>query len=138
MIFGSWDIRHDRVFCHSGLFFPFYPLTTQEMKIKKKKEKNTCWHFLHMYPTNHMMDASLDVEQNRQNCFVILDQFFPFYPLKTQKIKIFKKWKKSLKISLVYIHNCTIIDNHMMYDSSDMKCNRIFCYSGTFFALLPH
>ena len=118
MIYRSWDIECDRL------------------------------KFLHMYPTNknHMMDPSLDMEQNRQNCFVILDRLLPFYPLTTRKIKIFKKMKKMPgDIIILYTqlyHKWQSyeawFDNHMKHDSSDMKCNRIFCYSGTFFALLPH
>ena len=34
--------------------------------------------------------------------FVILDHFFPFTPLMTQKIKILKKWKTKLEISSIY------------------------------------
>ena len=58
--------------------------------------------------------------------------FCPFTSLKTPKIKILKKWKKCLEIS----QKCTFNDNHMMYDSWDMKHNRqnflsfwaIFCF----------
>ena len=41
-----------------------------------------------------MRHGSWDTEHDWQNCFVILDDFLPFYPLTTRKIKIFKNsWK---------------------------------------------
>ena len=42
---------------------------------------------------SHMIYGFSDIECNRQNVFVILDRFLPFYPpfsLTTQKIKISK------------------------------------------------
>ena len=68
----------DRIFCHSGPFFALSPPDNPENQICKK----------HMCTLNdnHMMYGSQDMECN----FVILDQFLPFYPLWTQKIKILK------------------------------------------------
>ena len=49
--------------------------------------------------------------------------FLPFYtPIITQKIKILKTWKNHLEILSFY--TCPINDNHMMYGSWDMKCDR--------------
>ena len=47
---------------------------------------------------NHMY-GSWDIEHNRHNILSSWTIFCPFTPLKTQKIKILKKWKKCLKIS---------------------------------------
>ena len=48
---------------------------------------------------NHMMYGSWDIKQQQTEFFVILDNFLPTYPVKTQKIKIAKKWKKHPEIS---------------------------------------
>ena len=62
--------------------------------------------------------------------------FCPFTPLKTQKIKILKKWKKTP--GDIILQMCTINYNHMMYDSWDIEGNRQnFCQFGQFFAYLP-
>ena len=69
---------------------------------------------------NHMMYGSWDMKHDGQNCFVILDDFLPFYPLTTQRIIISKKLKK-MPGDMIILHKCTINDNHMTYDSWDMK-----------------
>ena len=48
--------------------------------------------------------------------------FYLFTPIITQKIKILKTWKNHLEIWSFY--TCPINDNHMMYGSWDMKCDR--------------
>ena len=79
----------------------------------------------------------------RTEFFVILDNFLPYYhPLTTQKIKIFKNWKKKMPEDIIILHMCTIIinDNHMMYGSWDMArdARSYFSFSAIFgaFALL--
>ena len=49
--------------------------------------------------------------------------FYPFTPLRTQKIKILKKMKKTPG-HIIILHMCTINDNHIMYGSWDIKCHR--------------
>ena len=56
--------------------------------------------------------------------------------LPTQKIKILKKKKNKTPGDIIILHKCTINGNHMMYDSWDMKRDRLFCHFGLFFALL--
>ena len=75
---------------------------------------------------------------------VILGHFLPFYPLKTQKIKILKNEKSCwryyhftsvyqnsqsydvqfLEILSFYKYMCTINKDHMIYGSSNIRCNR--------------
>ena len=50
--------------------------------------------------------------------------FLAFYPLTMQKIKILKKWKKAPG-DIIILHKGTINDDHMMYGSWDMKCDRL-------------
>ena len=67
--------------------------------------------------------------------FALLPPPPPPCPLWTQKTKILEKWKKCLNILSFYTNMCTINDNHMMYSSWDMKCDRIFLSFWTVFCL---
>ena len=57
----------------------------------------------------------------RTKIFVILCYFLPFYPT-TWKIKILTLNK--VPGDIIILHICTINDNHMMYHSWDMECDR--------------
>ena len=52
------------------------------------------------------------------------------YTLTTQRIKILKKWNNLEDI--IILNKCTINDNHIMYSSWDMKCDRILCHFDPF------
>ena len=96
----------DIIFCHSGPFSALLPpLWTQKIKINKKKNRKNTWRYHHFTNINdsHMMYGSSDMECNGQNFLSFWNIFCPFNSLKAQKIEIFKKWKKSLKISSFYI-----------------------------------
>ena len=77
-----------------------------------------------------MLYSSCNTEWDRQNLLSIW-AIFAIYPLTTQKIKILKKWKKHLEISLFY----TSTNNHdyKMYASWDMERDRQI-----FFVILAH
>ena len=82
-----------------GHFLPFtgVPLTTQKIRILRKWK----WRiFLHLCTKNHccMMYPSWEMECNRQLFVILLN----FYPTIDPKIKIWKKWKKHLKILSFY------------------------------------
>ena len=108
MMYGSWDIERNRhiflsfwtVFC---TFTP-HPMDPENWNFEKMKKTPKDIIILQMCTINnsHMMYGSRDMECNGQNFFVVLDCFLPFYPLKTWKIKILKKWEKHLKILLFY------------------------------------
>ena len=57
------------------------------------------------------------------------------YALTTQRIKILKKWKNPEDI--IILNKCTINDNHIMYSSWDMKCDRILCHFDPFLLFYP-
>ena len=97
---------------------------------------------------NHMMYGSWDTEWDTK-FFVILGNFLPFYltpspptcppppnDLKYQDFEKKKKWKKCLEILLFYTYMCTINEDHMIYDSWNIRCDRqtfltflsIFCF----------
>ena len=63
--------------------------------------------------------------------------FFHFTSLKTQKLKIYKKMKKTIQDNII-LHSCTINDNHMMYGSWNMKHDwQNFLSFWAVFPLLP-
>ena len=148
----------DRIFIILGHFCPFTTsphLIIPKIKIleKKKFEKNVwrCYPFIHTcvpemiwfltYEMRHVYTyvpkititiyGSWDMECDRQKFLSVWAIVFPFSPLTTRKIKIFKL--KKAPGDIIILHRCTINENHMMYGSWD-----IFCHVGLFFALLSH
>ena len=121
MMYGSWDMEcnEQNFLSFWTVFFPFTPLTTQNIKILKKWQKNT-WRYYHFTQVYHKWQ-SYDVWFLRYpwqtECFVILDHFLPSHP----KNQNFEKTKKNP--GDIILHMCTINDNHMMYGSWD-TCNR--------------
>ena len=100
----SYEVRLDKSFCHFEPFFAILP-TSQPGKSKfrkNKKIKKTSGDVivLHMCTKNknHVTYASWDMKLDRQNFLSIWNIFCCFAPLTIWKTKIFKKWKKSLKI----------------------------------------
>ena len=51
---------------------------------------------------NHMVCGSWDMEHDRQNFLLFWTNFCTFNLLQTQKVKIWKKWKKCLEILSFY------------------------------------
>ena len=76
---------------------------------------------------NHMIYGSWDINCNRQNFFVILGHFLPFYTRSSLKIKISKKMKKKSG-HIIISHKCTINHDHRLYSSWDMACDQYNCY----------
>ena len=110
-------------------FLPFYstPPPTQQHKTEKNwtKLKKTSGDviILNLYNKkhNHMIYAYSDMECNRHNFLSFYAIFCSFTPLLTLKIKIWKKCKKNPG-DIILLHMCTIIQDHMMYGSWDIKC----------------
>ena len=120
---------------HFGLFFPFYPLKAQNVKILKKYH-----HFIYVYQNyNQMMYGSWDMMRDRCNYFSFWAIFCPFISLSAQKIKIYKKAKKTrLEISF-YIYVPKIIIRRCMVPDIWRVTDVIFIsHFGLFFTLLPH
>ena len=98
------------IFCPFTLFF--YPflifcpfLKTWKIKIWKKWKRHL--EISSFYKStkkhNHMLHCSWDTAHDRCNFyFSFWAMFCPFTPLKTQKIKILKKWTKHLETSSFY------------------------------------
>ena len=79
---------------------------------------------LHMCTVNqdHMMYGSWDIKYKGHGFLSFWASFCPLTLLTTQKIKNFEKIKKPP--GDIILHLCTTKDNHMMYSSWDIKCNR--------------
>ena len=88
---------------------------------------------------NHMMYGSWDTEWDRHNFLPFWAIFCPFtLPLMILEIKILKKWKKCLEILTIYTYTCTINEDHMIYGSWNIRCNReFFVILGHFCTLIP-
>ena len=74
----------------------------------------------------HMIYGFSDTECNRQNCFVILDRFLPFYSTINPKNLNFEKLKKTPGDIIKYVPQIMII--YMLYCSLDMAHNGFNCY----------
>ena len=124
MMYGSWDIKHNRhFFCHFGPFLHFEPPNNKKnQNLKKMKKKPGDIINLQLCITNddQIINGSWDMEWDRQN-FLFWAIFCPFTPLTTRKIIILKKQKKHP--DTIILHLCTINNNHMMYGSYDTECD---------------
>ena len=115
-----------------AILYPFTPLLMPKIKIWKKCKKTGYIIFLHMCAINedHMMYGCWDIRQ---------DIFFLFYSsstLTTQKIKIFKKWKKP-RGDIIISHKYTKNHDHMLYCSSDMVHDGWNCYFSLWATFCP-
>ena len=108
-----------------------------------QKIKNNNWRYHHFTQVHHKW-KSYDVwflryETRQTRVFCHFGPFVcPFTPLTTQKIKIFKKWKKAWRYH--HLHKCTKKHDHMLYCSWDMVnegCNCYFSFSAIFCPFIP-
>ena len=107
--------RHN-ILSYWTIFCLFIPLTTQ--KWKKILE---IYHLTHVYHKWQSYNTwFLGYQAWKTKFFVILDCFLPFYPPNNPKNQNFEKMKKASG-DIIILHKCTKNDNHMMYDSWDMK-----------------
>ena len=96
-------------------FLPFYPFKNQNFE----KMKKIATYFINV----HQKSWSSIV------CFVILCYFFPFYHPSNPENQNLEK-NKTAPAHVIILHMCTKNNNHKMYASWDMACNRlciIFC-----------
>ena len=120
------------------LFYP--PNNPKTQTLKKRRKAWIYYHFTHVYHRWKPYDAwLLRYGVWRIEFFIILDNFLPFYPLKTWKIKILKKRKKHLEILSFYtsVPKIMII---LYYTVPDIWCMTdviVIFHFGLFFTLLP-
>ena len=131
----------DRNFVILDHFLPFYPPNNPKNQyFLKTKQTSGYTIILHMCTINdnHMIYGSWDIEHDRQNFLSFWTIFMSFYPLKTQKIKILKNWKKYLEVSSFYTNAPKIMI--ICYTIPEIWCMTdaiLIFYFGLFFALLP-
>ena len=127
--FLRYRVRQTEFFVILGHYLPFNPTPLLILKIKilkKKMEKMPqdivllCINVYHKWRSYDIWFLIYKVQQTES--FIILGHFLPFSPLTTQKIKILKL--KKTPGDIIILHISTINDNHMMYDSWNMECDR--------------
>ena len=106
---------------------------------KNKKTPSRYYHFTHVYHKWNSYHVYMvpEIWSTKDRFFVILGHSLAFYPTNIQKNQNFEKIKKTSG-DIIILHLCTTNDDHMMYGSGDMECNRIISHFGPFFALSPH
>ena len=81
---------------------------------------------------NHMTDASWDMKCERHKFLSFWDIFCPFTPITSLKNTTWKNHKKTPG-NIILLHMCTENEDHMMYGSWDIRCDRL-----SFFVILGH
>ena len=82
-----------------------------------------------------MMYGSWHMKHDRHDFLSFWVSFLPFCPTNNLKNQDFVKMKN--KPGDIILQFCTTNDDHMMFGSWEMECNRIFCHFSPVFALLP-
>ena len=105
------------IFCH------FRPLT---QKLKFGKNVKNAWryypftHYMCTINQDHMMYGSWDIKCKGQR----LCHYGPFFPPWPSQQPKKSKLKKKKPGDIIILHLCTTNDDHMMYDSYDIKHDR--------------
>ena len=130
MMYGSWDNERDRqtflsfciIFCPFTPQIPPLPKNPQNQNFEKKDKRPGDIIILYMCTINDspMIYNSGDNECNEQNFLSFWATFCTLTPLKSQKIKIFKKWKIHLKISWFYTNVTKIMI--ICYTVPEIRC----------------
>ena len=135
MMYGSWDIKHNRqFFVILGYFLPFYPHNNPENQ-KFEKMKKPSWDIFMLHMSKIIWCMIPEIWNATDKIFLILDQFLSFNrfpPLNNPKNQNFENLKKNPR-DIIILHKCTKNHGHRLYCFWDMACDRC----RLFFALLP-
>ena len=105
MMYGSWDIKHNRqFFVILGYFLPFYPHNNPENQ-KFEKMKKPSWDIFMLHMSKIIWCMIPEIWNATDKIFLILDQFLSFNrfpPLNNPKNQNFENLKKTLEISSFY------------------------------------
>ena len=113
-----------KCFCDFGPFFALSP-HFWPWKLKSGKNVNKTFEITHVYHKWRSHDLCFLRYKAQQSFLSFWGNFCPLTLLTTWKIKILKKWNKNTWRYYHFTLKCIIDnDNHMMYGSWDMKCNR--------------
>ena len=134
-------VRQTEFFVILGHFLPFLPnYWPQKLKFGKTVKKTPGdIILLHVYQKWRSNDVwFLRYGARQTEFFLILDHFLPFCPPKNPENQNFEKMKKTPGDTIT-LNKCIINDNHMMFSSWDMKCDRhiFFVILGHFLPLCP-
>ena len=129
-----WCMTDVIVISHFGLFLPFYPPTTQKIKILNKWKKHLEISSFYICVPKIMIRWCTVPEMWCMTDVITL-HFGPFFallfPWQPEKSKLKKTWKKTPG-DFIILHMYTKNYDQMMYDSWDMvhdKCNYISFWS---------
>ena len=118
--YWTWWTEFFVILDHFLHFYP--PKNLKNQNFEKMKKLSGDIIVLHRcnINDNHMMYGSC--EQHRQNFLSFWTIFCPFTPLTTWKNE--EKKMKKIPGDIIIWHMCTINDNHIMYGSWDIECDR--------------
>ena len=114
-----------------------YNVIFKKIIIKKNTWRYHC--FTPVYLKHWWYDLQFLRYRGDRLKLVIMGHFLPLHPpLKTQKIRILKKWKELLEISSIYVS----VPKPHLYEAWFLRYRvrqtEFFAILGHFFALLPH
>ena len=124
-----WHVM-DVIVLHFGQLFALPPLPPPTLTAQKMKKTHGYITILHKCTKNYdyRLYCSWDMACDGWNCYFLFWAIFcPFTPLTAWKMKISKKWRKTLEISSFYTSDAKNHD-HMLYCSWDMACGRCNFY----------
>ena len=112
----------DIIFCTIlGHFLPFTPLLTPNIKIWKKCTKHPFSHVHYKWRSYDVWFVRYKARQSE--FFIILDHFLPSDPPNNLKNQNFEKMKKTPG-DIILLQLSITNNNHVIYSSLDMECNR--------------
>ena len=120
------EIWRNRVFCQFGPFLLFEPPNNHKNQNFQKSEKQHLEILaFHTCVSQKAIIWSMvpEILSARDRFFVILGYVLSFYPTINLKNKTFDKMK-TMPGYIIILHLSTTNDNHIMYGSWDMECNR--------------
>ena len=121
---GAWLLRYKvqrtKFFVILGHLLSFDPPNNP-----KNQNLNRDIIILHLCTKNddHMVYGFWYIKHNRQIFLSFWAIFCPFYPPNNPENQNFEKMKETPG-DIIILHMSTINENHMMYDSWDMECDR--------------
>ena len=124
----TWCMTDVIVVSHFGLAL-LPPNSPKNENFEKMKKIPGDIIILHMCTKNydHLMYGSWDMVRDGCTYFSFWAIFCPYTPITAQKMKILKKWKKTLEMSSFYIHVPKTCD----------RCNFYFPFEAIFCPFIP-
>ena len=115
----------ERIFCHFGPFFALLP-PWKSPKLKFGKICKTTWRypFTHVYHKwRSYNEWFFRYKAHQTEFYIILGHLLPFDPSNHPKNQHFEKLKK-LTADIIILHLCNTNNNHIMFGSWGMECDR--------------